>query len=40
MKAPQQRTTLAVDLTLAILVFVRRSYTQIGRLSEAYTTSS
>jgi hypothetical protein len=33
--------TLAVDLTLAILVYMRRSYTQlIGRLFEAYAASS
>jgi hypothetical protein len=36
-----QRVTLAVDLTLAISVFVRQSYTQtIERLSEAYAASS
>jgi hypothetical protein len=35
------RATLAVDLTLAILDFTRRSYNQlIGRLFEDYTTSS
>jgi hypothetical protein len=40
-EAPASRATLAVDLTLAISVFMRRSYTQlIGRLFEAYTASS
>jgi hypothetical protein len=35
------RATLAVELTLAISVFMRRSYTQlVGRLSKAYTASS
>jgi hypothetical protein len=34
------RATQSVDLTLAISVFMRQSYTQlIGRLSEAYTAS-
>ena len=35
------RATLAVDLTLAISVFIRRSYAQlIERLSETYIASA